>query len=138
LVTQRPPTRNSWSRRARPARIVVDAEPVLRDTLDNAEPVLRSTLDDAEPVLRSTFLYRWARGSDSRGHGRSQARKYERGTVTHRSVRIEALIFFLAGNPAPLVIFRLRFYQETSCAVDGENHCLVIGAEDISTTLKWC
>ncbi|KAK9847069.1 uncharacterized protein MYU51_020497 [Penicillium brevicompactum] len=43
LVTQRPP-----------ARIIVDAEPVLRGTLDNAEPVLRGTLDDAEPILRST------------------------------------------------------------------------------------
>jgi hypothetical protein len=39
------------------------------------------------------FLHRWARGSDSRGHGDSQARRQERDTMTHRSVRTEVLIF---------------------------------------------
>lgn len=51
--------------------------------------------------------------------------------MTHRSVRTEVLIFLWAGNPAPLIIFRLRLDKGTSCAVGSENHCLVIGVEDI-------
>ncbi|OQE65463.1 hypothetical protein PENNAL_c0206G03499, partial [Penicillium nalgiovense] len=94
-----------------------NAEPVLRSTLDNAEPVLRGTLDDAEPVLRSTFLHSrgswqrgstflhlWARGSDSRGHGTSQARRQKRDTMTHRSVKTEVLIFF-GWEPGPFYNF---------------------------------
>ena len=42
-------------------------------------------------------LHRWARGSDSRGHGDSQARRQERDTMTHRNVRTEVLIFFGLG-----------------------------------------
>ncbi|KAI3185988.1 hypothetical protein DTO003C3_10318 [Penicillium roqueforti] len=83
---------------------VDNAEPILRDTVDNAEPILRDTVvitepilrgtvDNAEPILRSTILHRWARGSDSRGHGSSQARRQKRDTMTHRSVRTEVLIF---------------------------------------------
>ncbi|CAG8127783.1 unnamed protein product, partial [Penicillium nalgiovense] len=49
-------------------------------------------------------LHRWARGSDSRGHGSSQARRHERGTMTHRSVRNEVLIF-LAWESGPFYIF---------------------------------
>ncbi|KAJ5474046.1 hypothetical protein N7475_003612 [Penicillium sp. IBT 31633x] len=69
---------------------VVDAEPILRDTVVDAEPILRDTVVDAESILRSTFLHsrgswqrgstvlhRWARGSDSRDHGDSQARRQE-------------------------------------------------------------
>jgi hypothetical protein len=37
-----------------PARIVVDAEPILRDTVANAEPILRDTVSNAEPILRDT------------------------------------------------------------------------------------
>ncbi|CAG8907182.1 unnamed protein product [Penicillium nalgiovense] len=33
---------------------VVDAEPILQDTVDNAEPILRDTVVDAEPILRDT------------------------------------------------------------------------------------
>jgi hypothetical protein len=38
-------------------------------------------------------LHRWARGGDSRGHGSPQARRQERDTTMHQSVRTEVLIF---------------------------------------------
>jgi hypothetical protein len=71
-------------------------------------------------------LHRWARGSNSRSHGSSQARRHERGNMTHRSVRTGVLIFFF-GLEIRLIlyIFRLRLYQGTSCADGSENHCLV-------------
>ena len=80
---------------------------------------------DADLSCEAPFYTHWARGSDSRGHGDSQARRQERDTMTHRSVRTEVLIFFWAGNPAPFIFFRLRLYQGTSCADGSENHCLV-------------
>ena len=106
----------AWSRSCPLRGTVVVAEPILRGTVDIAEPVLRGTVDVAEPVLRGTvdiaepvlrgtvdnaelvlrgaqILHCWARGSDSRGHGDSQARRQERDTMTHRSVRSEVLIF---------------------------------------------
>jgi hypothetical protein len=73
----------------------------------------------------ATFYTRGARGSDSRGHGDSQARRQERGTMTHRSVGTEVLIDFGLGIRLLLYFFRLRLYQGTSCADGSENHCLV-------------
>jgi hypothetical protein len=69
-------------------------------------------------------LHRWARGSDSRGHGDSQARRQERDTLIHRSVRTEVLIF-LGWESGSFYFFGLRLYQETSCADGSENHSLV-------------
>ena len=56
------------------------------------------------PILRSTLLHRWARGSDSRGHGDAQARRQERDIVTQRSVRTEVLIL-LGWESGPFYIF---------------------------------
>ncbi|CAG8005269.1 unnamed protein product, partial [Penicillium nalgiovense] len=88
-------------------------------------PILRGTLDDAEPVLRSTFLHRWARGSDSRSHGDSQARRQE-GHHDTWECEDRSPDFFWAGNPAPFIIFQLRFHQGTNCADGSENHCLTV------------
>ncbi|CAG8891554.1 unnamed protein product [Penicillium salamii] len=111
LLTQHPP-----------ARIVVHAD------LSCEAPFYTRGARGSEGAQ---VLHHWARGSDSRGHGDSQARRQERDTMTHRSVRTEVLIFFWAGNPAPFIFFRLRLYQGTSCADGSENHCLVIIVEDI-------
>ncbi|CRL27397.1 unnamed protein product [Penicillium camemberti] len=61
---------------------------------------------DAGPSLRRTctLLHRWARGSDSRGHGDAQARRQERDIVTQRSVRTEVLIL-LGWESGPFYIF---------------------------------
>jgi hypothetical protein len=40
-------------------------------------------------------LHRWARVSNSHGHGSSQARRHERGTMTLRSVRTDRSPDFL-------------------------------------------
>ena len=59
-----------------------------------SQPVLQSTVDNAELVLRGAqILHHWARGSDSRVHGDSQACRQERDTMAYRSVRSEVLIF---------------------------------------------
>ncbi|CAG8891520.1 unnamed protein product [Penicillium salamii] len=79
-----------------PARIVVDAD------LSCEAPFYTRGARDSEGAQ---VLHHWARGSDSRGHGDSQARRQERDTMTHRSVRTEVLIFFWAGNPAPFIFF---------------------------------
>jgi hypothetical protein len=99
-----------------PARIVVDAD------LSCEAPFYTRGARGSEGAQ---VLHHWARGSDSRGHGDSQARRQERDTMTHRSVRTEVLIFFWAGNRAPFIFFRLRLYQGTSCAVGSESHRLV-------------
>jgi hypothetical protein len=75
-------------------------------------------------------LHRGARGSDSRGHGSSQARRQE-GHHDTSECEDRSPGFFWTGNSAPFIIFRLRLDQGTSCAVGSENHCLVIGVEDV-------
>ena len=113
-------------RRSAPLRMTLDdAEPVPRRVLGNAELILRSTFLHSRGSWPrgSTFLHRWAQSSDSRGYGSSQARRQERDTMMHQSVRTEVLN--LAGNPAPFIFFRLRLYQGTSCADGSENQCLV-------------
>jgi hypothetical protein len=77
LVTQRPP-----------ARIVVHAD------LSCEAPFYTRGARGSEGAQ---VLHHWARGSDSRGHGDSQARRQERDTMTHRSMRTEVLIFFGLG-----------------------------------------
>ncbi|CAP86939.1 hypothetical protein PCH_Pc24g00310 [Penicillium rubens Wisconsin 54-1255] len=78
-----------------PARPFVDAGPRLRRTCEGAQ-----------------VLHHWARGSDSRGHGDSQARRQERDTMTHRSEPVAQLVARVTVS--------------------------LISAEAISTTLKGC
>ncbi|CAG8288979.1 unnamed protein product, partial [Penicillium salamii] len=85
LVTQRPP-----------ARIVVDAD------LSCEAPFYTRGARGSEGAQ---VLHHWARGSDSRRHGDSQARRQERDTMTHRSVRTEVLIFFGLGIRLLLYFF---------------------------------
>ncbi|CDM32828.1 unnamed protein product [Penicillium roqueforti FM164] len=77
LVTQRPP-----------ARIVVHAD------LSCEAPFYTRGARGSEGAQ---VLHHWACGSDSRGHGDSQARRQERDTMTYRSVRTEVLNFFGLG-----------------------------------------
>ncbi|CAP79310.1 hypothetical protein PCH_Pc17g00230 [Penicillium rubens Wisconsin 54-1255] len=79
-----------------PARIVVDAD------LSCEAPFYTRGARGSEGAQ---VLHRWARGSDSRGHGDSQARRQERGTMTHRSVRTEVLIVFGLGIRLLLYFF---------------------------------
>ena len=77
----------------------------------------------AENLLLGFSSYtRGSQGSDSRGHGYSQARRQERDTMTHRTVRTGGLIFFLEWESSSFYIFRLLPYNGTSCADGGENH----------------
>jgi len=85
LVTQRPP-----------ARIVVHAD------LSCEAPFYTRGARGSEGAQ---VLHHWARGSDSRGHGDSQARRQERDTMTQRSVRTEVLIFFGLGIGLLLYFF---------------------------------
>jgi hypothetical protein len=71
-----------------PARIVVNAD------LSYEAPFYTRGARGSEGAQ---VLYHWARGSDRRGHGDSQARRQERDTMTHRSVRTEVLILFGLG-----------------------------------------
>ncbi|CAG8889667.1 unnamed protein product [Penicillium salamii] len=72
-----------------PARFVVDAD------LSCEAPFYTRGARGSEGAQ---VLHHWARGSDSRGHGDSQARRQERDTMTHRSVRTEVLNFFGLGT----------------------------------------
>jgi hypothetical protein len=79
-----------------PARIVVDAD------LSCEAPFYTRGARGSEGAQ---VLHHWARGSDSRGHGDSQARRQERDTMTQRSVRTEVLIFFGLGIGLLLYFF---------------------------------
>ncbi|CAG8017225.1 unnamed protein product [Penicillium salamii] len=79
-----------------PARIVVHAD------LSCEAPFYTRGARGSEGAQ---VLHHWARGSDSRGHGDSQARRQERDTMTHRSVRTEVLIFFGLGIRLLLYFF---------------------------------
>jgi hypothetical protein len=123
LVTQRPP-----------ARIVVDADlsceaPFYTRGARGSEGAHFYTRG-ARGSEGAHVLHRGARGSDSRGHGSSQARRQE-GHHDTPECEDRSPDFFWTGNSAPFIIFRLRLDQGTSCAVGSENHCLVIGVEDI-------
>ncbi|CAG8183749.1 unnamed protein product, partial [Penicillium nalgiovense] len=80
----------------------------------------------------------WARGSDSRGHGDSQARRQGRDTMTQRSVRTEVLIFFWAGNRAPFIFFGYVSTKEPVAQLVARVTVSLISVEAISTTLKGC
>ena len=108
-----------------PARIVVDAD------LSCEAPFYTRGARGSEGAQ---VLHHWARGSDSRGHGDSQARSSPQAREGHHDTpecEDRSPEFFWAGNRAPFIFFRLRLYQGTSCAVSSENHCLVIIVEDI-------
>jgi hypothetical protein len=93
LSSQRPPARN-----------IFDADLSCGVVLLTQHPPARHIVD-ADLSCEAPFYTRGARGSDSRGHGSSQARRPEWGTMTHRSVRTEVLIFFGLGIRLLLYFF---------------------------------
>jgi phage terminase large subunit-like protein len=69
-----------------PARIVVDADLSCGVVLFSQHLPARIVVH-ADLSCEAPFYTRWARGSDSRGHGSSQARRQERDTMIYQSVR---------------------------------------------------
>ena len=112
---QRSPAENLLTQRS-PARIVVHAD----------------------LSCEAPFYTCGARGSDSRGHGYSQARRQERDTMTHRSVRTEVLIFFGLGIRLLLYFFGYVSTKEPVAQLVARVTVSLISVEAISTTLKGC
>ncbi|CAG8240975.1 unnamed protein product [Penicillium nalgiovense] len=111
--------------------------------LGNAAVSCGSHLSSQRPPAEFTcegaqVLHHWARGSDSRGHGDSQARRQERDTMTHRSVRTEVLIFFGLGIRLLLYFFGYVSTKEPVAQLVARVTVSLISVEAISTTLKGC
>jgi hypothetical protein len=125
---QRSPAENLLTQRS-PARIVVHAD------LSCEAPFYTRGARGSEGAQ---VLHHWARGSDSRGHGDSQARRQERDTMTQRSVRTEVLIFFGLGIGLLLYFFGYVSTKEPVAQLVARVTVSLISVEAISTTLKGC
>ncbi|CAG8070206.1 unnamed protein product, partial [Penicillium salamii] len=92
----------------------------------------------ADLSCEAPFYTRGARGSDSRGHGDSQAGRQERDTMTQRSVRTEVLIFFGLGIGLLLYFFGYVSTKEPVAQLVARVTVSLIRVEAISMTLKGC